>query len=63
MENKHIAAWNAQTEYACEYMHNGSKWCTSFFAIDDQDAAMKLQSIKDSLEVVGVIHMVIPVEQ
>ena len=60
MENKHIAGWKAQTEYACEFTHNGSKWATSFFAVDDADALAKLESIKQSLVILGKIDCVIP---
>lgn len=60
LKNQHIEGWKAQTQYACEYMHQGRKWALNFFAVDDEDAALKLESIKSSLIVLGVIHEVIP---
>lgn len=42
MEN-YIDGWKAQTEYLLEYEHGGSKWGTSIFAIDDDDAKKKLE--------------------
>lgn len=62
MKNQ-IAAWKAQTEYACEYTHHGQKWATSFFAINDADAALKLESIKKSLVIIGVIDTIIHVDE
>lgn len=60
MKNEHIEGWKAQTEYACEYLHHDQKWCLNFFAVDDEDAAEKVESIKQSLVIVGVIDSVIP---
>lgn len=60
LKNAQIEAWKAQTEYACEYMHHGKKWCASFFAVDDADAVVKLESIKQSLVILGPIECTIP---
>ena len=60
MENKHIAGWKAQTEYVGEYTHNGGRWAMNFFAVDDADAQEKLQSIKNSLVILGVLDCEIP---
>lgn len=57
----HIAGWKAQTEYCGEYLHHGRKWAVNFFAVDDADALAKLQSIKDSLVIVGRLKGVIDV--
>lgn len=62
MIEQHVAAWKAQTEYACEYSHNGSKWALNFHAVDDADATLKLESIKASLVMLGPIAMTIPVD-
>lgn len=62
MKDAQIAAWNAQTEYAGEYTHAGSRWALNFFAVDDADAAAKLESIKVSAVVLGPIAMRIPAD-
>ena len=56
----HIAAWKAQTEYCGEFTHNGSKWCLNFFAVDDADAEAKVQSIRQSMVVLGRLEASIP---
>ena len=56
---KHISAWKAQTEYACEFQHGGSSWCTSIFAVDPADAEAKLESLKNSIVLLGEIKEVI----
>ena len=61
MENKYIEGWKAQTEYAGEYTHNGQKWALNFYAVDDADAAVRAQEIRDTFAVLGAIHGVIPV--
>ncbi|KRC36262.1 hypothetical protein [Acidovorax sp. Root219] len=53
--NAQIAGWNAQTEYAGEYTHAGSRWGINFFAVDDADAAQKLDSIKRSAVLLGPV--------
>ncbi|MBK5203832.1 MAG: hypothetical protein JJD98_00035 [Polaromonas sp.] len=58
-KNYHIEAWKAQTEYACEYLHNGQKWAVNFFAIDGADANEKAESIKQSLVILGPIELTI----
>lgn len=50
---KHIAAWKAQTPYPVEFMHNGSKWCLTIYAIDDADAEAKVQSLRNSAVLIG----------
>ena len=60
MSEQHVAAWTAQTEYACEYSHNGVKWALNFHAVDDADAALRLLSIKASLVMLGSIELTIP---
>lgn len=55
-----IDAWSAQTEYACEYTHNGTRWATSIFAIDDNDAKLKIENLKKSIVLGGPITMRIP---
>lgn len=52
MENL-IRGWNAQTLYALEYQHNGSKWALNFYAVDDEDAQKKVESLKESLVLLG----------
>ena len=49
----HIRGWNAQTLYALEYEHDGSKWALNFYAVDDADAAAKVESLKKSLVLLG----------
>lgn len=57
----HIAGWNAQTEYATEYEHAGSRWAFTLHAVDDEDAARKIKSIRESLVLLGRIEGVIHV--
>lgn len=56
---KNVAAWNAQTEYACEFQHGGTSWAMSIFAVDFDDAAAKLESLKNSMVLLGEIKEVI----
>lgn len=58
----HITAWNAQTPYALQYMHNGRPWALTFFAVDDADAAEKLENLKKSIEILGQIAETIEVK-
>lgn len=58
---EHIAGWKAQTEYACEFEHGGLKWATSIFAVDDADADAKVQSLKESVVLLGQIDAVFEV--
>ena len=44
---------SAQTEYCAEYSHGGSRWGLNFYAIDDEDAAKKLDSIKNGVVLLG----------
>ncbi|RUR68664.1 hypothetical protein EJP67_16500 [Variovorax guangxiensis] len=48
-----IEALRAQTEYCAEFRHAGSTWALNFFAVDDADAAAKVQSIKTNLVLLG----------
>lgn len=59
-KNEYIEGWKAQTEYAGEYTYFGRKWCLNFFAIDDADALVRLQNIKDTLVILGPIEGTIP---
>lgn len=59
-ENAHIDGWKAQTEYAAEYTHRGSRWALNFFAIDEEDAKKKLESIQSSVRLLGPIEERIP---
>ena len=59
MKNQHIEGWKAQTQYVCEYVHNGKRWGLDFFAVDREDAALKLESIKKSLVILGALDCVI----
>lgn len=54
--NYFIEGWKAQTEYAAEYSHNGSRWALNFFAIDNEDAKKKLDSLKASVQLLGPIE-------
>lgn len=51
--DQHIRGWNAQTLYALEYEHAGSRWAMNFYAVDDEDALAKLESLKQSLVLLG----------
>ena len=44
---------SAQTEYCAEYAHGGSRWGLNFYAVDEADAASKLESIKQGLTLLG----------
>lgn len=50
----------ATTEYCLEYMHNGTKWCLNFFAEDEEDAAKKVLSLRESLVLLGRLECSIP---
>lgn len=56
-----IRGWNAQTFYALEYEHDGSKWALNFYAVDDEDAQAKVESLKKSLVLLGRSEGFIPV--
>lgn len=43
----------ANTEYCLQYRHGGKLWALNFFAVDDADAARKVQSLRESLELLG----------
>lgn len=58
---KQLSAWNAQTEYCAEYEHDGGRWALNFFAIDDEDAKKKIESIKQSLNFCGRLEMTVSV--
>lgn len=53
---KHLNSWNAQTEYCAEYEHEGGSWCLNFFAVDEEDALKKIESIKNSLKFNGQLE-------
>lgn len=57
--NEFIASCNAQTEYCGEFTHQGSKWCLNIFAVDDADAFVKAQSVRDSFVILGVLDSVV----
>jgi hypothetical protein len=59
-ENAHIDSWKAQTEYVAEYTRRGSRWALNFFAIDDDDAKKKLESIRSSTALLGPVAERIP---
>lgn len=50
---KNIEAWKAQTPYPVEYLHNGSRWALTIYAVDDEDAAAKIQSLRASAQLAG----------
>ena len=50
----------AANEYCLEYTHNGTRWAMNFFAEDAQDAAQKVQSVRNSLVLLGKLEMRIP---
>lgn len=60
--NEHIEGWRAQTQFACEYKHGGKTWGLEFFAIDAADAEDKLQSIRQSLVILGALDSMIPID-
>jgi len=43
----------ANTEYVLHYRHGGQVWTLNFFAVDDEDAERKIQSVRASLELKG----------
>lgn len=51
----------ATTEFCLEYVHQGKKWALNFFAESLEDADSKVQSIKDSLVLLGKLEEKIPV--
>lgn len=55
-----ISAWNAQTEYCGEFLHNGVKWALNFYAVDEADAIARAQSIRDSFTLLGELVETIP---
>ena len=58
---KHLNGWNAQTEYCAEYKHEGGNWCLNFFAVDEEDAFKKIESIKNSLKLNGQLEETIAI--
>lgn len=61
-KNRFIEGWKAQTEYVCEYDYGGQKWALNIFAVDDADAQLRMQCIRDSFQVLGKLEGVIPFE-
>ena len=53
-------ACNHAQEYCLEYTHNGTRWAMNFFAEDAEDAAQKVQSVRNSLVLLGKLEMRIP---
>lgn len=58
---KYLRGWRAQTLYALEYEHGGTKWALNFYAVDDEDAQAKVESLKKSLIILGRSEGFIPV--
>ncbi len=50
---QHIESWKAQTPYPVEFLHNGTRWAITLYAIDDEDAEAKVRSMKESARLVG----------
>lgn len=50
----------ATLEFCLEYTHEGKKWALNFFAESFEDADKKVQSIKDSLTLLGRLEETIP---
>ena len=50
----------ATTEYCLEYTHNGKRWALNFFAEDAEDAAQKVESVRNSLVLLGSLEARIP---
>lgn len=44
---------DASTEYVLHYRHGGQPWAVNIFAVDDADAAQKVESLKATLELKG----------
>lgn len=61
-ENAHIEGWKAQTEYCAEYVHGDSRWGLNFFAVDECDAKLKIESIRNSVHLLGQLEARIPLE-
>ena len=53
----------ANKEYCVEYEHDGGKWSFPLFAIDDADAARKIESIKRSLRLLGPLVLRLPADR
>ena len=62
-KSAHIDGWKAQTEYAAEYTHQGRRWALNFFAVDDDDAKKKLESIRTSATLAGRIELRVPCDE
>lgn len=60
--DQRIAAWKAQTEYCGEFLHNGVKWALNFYAVDEDDAIAKAQSIRDGFTLLGELKETIPLD-
>ena len=43
----------AQVEYVLEYRHDGQLWGLNFFAVDDEDAERKVESLRATLVLNG----------
>ena len=44
---------DASYEYVLQYRHGGHPWAVNIFAVDDADAAQKVESLKATLELKG----------
>ena len=46
----------ANTRYAAEYSHNGTKWALDIFAESPEDALAKIGSVKTSAVLLGAFE-------
>ena len=44
----------------CNYYHDGSEWSLTIDTDDDDDWESRIESIRDSLELLGELHGIIP---
>jgi hypothetical protein len=44
---------DANSEYVLHYTHAGQTWGLQFFAVDDEDARLKVESLRNTLTLKG----------
>ncbi len=50
---KRIQNWKAQTPFQVEFLHNGARWALTIYAVDEEDAKEKVESLRESASLIG----------
>lgn len=51
--NQKIENWKAQTPFPVEFLHNGGRWALTIYAVDEEDAQKKVESLRQSATLIG----------